>query len=444
MNDANNNQNVSGLRLLLRALQNRNYRLFFTGQGLSLIGTWMQSVAMSWLAYRLTNSIFFLGVVSFSNGIPVLFAAPFGGVIADKLDRKKILIVTQFLSMLQAIAVTALAITGVILPWHIIILSILLGTINGFDMPTRQAFVRELVDSPDDLPNAIALNSLIFNGARLIGPPIAGLLIAFVGEGICFLINAVSFIPVLLAFAAMKIKPLNIPRHNGSIITGLKDGLGYAFGFVPIKMILILLTFVGLVAMPYAVLLPVFARDILVGDSKTYGFLMAASGVGAITGALFLASQKNVTRLNKIILSSMCIFAVSAIIFSMSRALWFSMIMMVLIGFGLMALIVALNTLLQSIVDDSKRGRIMSLYSMSFIGLAPFGGLLVGTAAHSFGAPHTVQFCGALCLLAAVLFSRKLPQISRLIKPMYVRKGIVPAVADAIGTASTLSTETKD
>lgn len=444
MNDVtSNNQNNGGLRLLLRALRNRNYSLFFTGQGLSLIGTWMQSVAMSWLVYRLTNSIFFLGVVGFSQ-VPILIAAPFGGVIADKFDRKRILIITQLLSMLQAVIVAALAITGVIQPWHIIILSVLLGTINGFDMPTRQAFVRDLVDNPDDLPNAIALNSLIFNGARLIGPPIAGLLIAFAGEGVCFLINAISFIPVLIAFAVMKIKPLNIPRHNGSILIGLKDGIGYAFGFTPIKIILLLLVFIGLVAMPYVVLLPVFARDVLAGDSKTYGFLMAASGVGAITGALFLASQKNVTRLSSIIVSSMCIFAVSIIVFSISRTLWFSMIMMTLIGFGLMSLIVSLNTLLQTIVDDNKRGRIMSLYSMSFIGLAPFGSLFAGTAAHSIGTPRTVQLCGVLCLLAAALFSRKLPEISKLIKPIYTRKGIIPAVADAIGTVSTLSTETKD
>jgi MFS family permease len=444
MNNVGNNQNTSGLRLLLRALQNKNYRLFFFGQGLSLIGTWMQSVAMSWLAYRLTNSILFLGVVSFSLQAPIFIAAPFGGVIADKFDRKKILIITQFLSMLQALAVTALAMTGVIQPWHIIVLSVLLGTINGFDMPTRQAFVRELVDTPEDLPNAIALNSLIFNGARLIGPPIAGLLIAFAGEGVCFLINAVSFIPVLIAFAAMKIKPLDIARHDGSIITGLKDGIGYAYGFVPIRVTLILLAFIGLVAMPYSVLLPVFARDILAGDSKTYGLLMAAAGIGATAGALFLASQKNVTRINKIIVSSMCIFAVGVIVFSISRTLWFSLIMMMLIGFGLMSLIVSLNTLLQTIVDDSKRGRVMSLYSMSFLGMAPLGSLLAGAAAHSIGAPLTVRLGGVLCLLAAILFSRKLLEISKLIKPVYARKGIIPAVADAIGTVSTLSTETKD
>jgi MFS family permease len=444
MNNTTNSQNNNGLRLLLRALRNRNYRLFFTGQGISLIGTWMQSVAMSWLVYRLTNSILYLGVVGFSLQAPIFIAAPFGGVIADKFDRRKILITTQCLSMLQALIVTTLAITGVIRPWHIIILSALLGTINGFDMPTRQAFVRDLVDNPDDLPNAIALNSLIFNGARLVGPAIAGILIDLTSEGVCFLINAVSFVPVLLAFSAMKINRLEISRHNGSILTGLKDGISYAFGFAPIKIILILLVFIGLVAMPYVVLMPVFARDILAGDSKTYGFLMAASGIGAITGALFLASQKNVTRLSGIIVSALCIFAVGVIIFSISRTLWFSMIIMALIGFGLMVLIVSLNTLLQTIVDDNKRGRVMSLYSMSFLGMAPLGSLLAGTAAHNIGAPHTVQFSGALCLLAAALFSRKLLQINKLIRPIYARKGIIPAVADAIGTVSTLSTETKD
>ncbi len=434
MSDVNNNQNNSGLRLLLRALRNRNYRLFFTGQGLSLIGTWMQSVAMGWLVYRLTNSPFYLGIVGFASQVPVLIAAPLGGVLADRLDRKRILIVTQLLSMLQALAVTILAMTGVIQPWHIILLGILLGTINGFDMPTRQAFVCELVDNPDDLPNAIALNSFIFNGARLIGPPIAGILIAFAGEGICFLINAVSFVPVLAAFAAMKIKPVNIPRHNGPLLTGLKDGVSYAFGFVPIRVILIFLAFIGLVAMPYAVLLPVFARDVLNGDSKTLGFLMAASGVGATTGALFLASQRNVTRLGGIIASSMCTFAVGVIVFSASRTLWFSMIMMTLIGFGLMVLVVSLNTLLQTIVDDGKRGRVMSLYSMAFIGMAPFGSLLAGICAHGIGAPLTVRLCGVLCLLAAALFSRKLPEISKLVRPIYARKGIIPAVADGVAT----------
>jgi MFS family permease len=445
MNDViNNNQEKNGLRLLLRALQNRNYRLFFTGQGLSLIGTWMQNVAMGWLVYRLTNSPFYLGVVGFASQVPILIAAPFGGVLADRFDRKRILIVTQLLSMVQALAVTILAMTGVIQPWHIILLGTLLGTINGFDMPTRQAFVCELVDTPDDLPNAIALNSLIFNGARLIGPLIAGILIAFAGEGICFLINAVSFIPVLIAFAAMRIETVNIQRHNGPLLSGFKDGISYAFGFVPIKVILILLVFIGLVVMPYAVLLPVFARDVLNGDSKTLGFLMAASGVGAITGALFLASQRNVTRLGGIIVSSMCIFAVGIIVFSASRTLWFSIIMMVLIGFGLMVLIVSINTLLQTIVEDSKRGRVMSLYSMSFLGMAPLGSLLAGTSAHSLGAPLTVQLCGILCLLAAGLFFRKLPEISRLIRPVHARKGIIPAVADAMGTVSTLSTETKE
>jgi MFS family permease len=445
MNTAfNNNQNNNAVWLLLRSLRNRNYRLFFTGQGLSLIGTWMQNLALSWLIYRLTNSPLYLGIVGFSSQIPTFIVAPFGGVLADKWDRKRILMATQFLEMLQAFAVTILAMTGTIQTWHIIALSAFLGIINGFDMPARQAFVYELVDNRNDLPNAIALNSLIFNGARLIGPTIAGILIAATGEGICFLINAISFIPVLVAFAAMKIGPRKTPAHNGPLLSGLKDGIGYAFGFVPIKAILILLAFIGLVAMPYVVLMPVFARDILSGDSKTLGFLMAASGTGAVAGALFLASQKTVRRLSSIILSSLCIFAVGVIIFSMSRTLWFSLIMMTLVGFGLMVLIASINTLLQTIVDDDKRGRIMSLYSMAFIGMAPFGSLLAGAVAHSIGAPLAVQLCGALCLLATALFSRKLPQINKLIRPIYVRKGIIPQVASGIGTAANLSAQTKD
>jgi MFS family permease len=444
MNDVFDNQKSSGLRILLRALRNKNYRLFFFGQGVSLIGTWMQSIAMSWLVYQLTNSSIYLGVVSFSLQFPIFLAAPFGGVIADKFDRRRILITTQCLSMFQAFIVTALAMIGIIRPWHIIILSALLGTINGFDMPTRQAFVRDLVDNPDDLPNAIALNSLIFNGARLIGPPIAGIIIAVAGEGICFLINAVSFLPVIVAFIVMKIKSLEIPHHNGPILTGLKDGISYAFSIFPIKAILVLLAFLGLVAMPYIVLLPIFARDILAGDSKTLGFLAAAAGIGAVAGAMFLASRKNVTRLNKIIVFSMFTFSVAVIIFSMSRVLWFSLVMMTLIGFGVMVLIVSLNTLLQTIVDDSKRGRVMSLYSMAFLGMAPFGSLLAGAAAHFFGAPMTARLGGMLCLLAAALFSRKLPQISKLIKPVYARKGITPVVTDAIGSVSNLSTQPKD
>jgi MFS family permease len=445
MKTSNNKiDSVQGVKNILRALRNKNYRLFFIGQGLSLIGTWMQNIAMSWLVYRLTNSPFYLGVVGFSSQIPILLAAPLGGVLADRWNKKNILIFTQALSLLQAAILAILVITGAIQIWHVILMSILLGTVNGFDMPTRQAFVYELVDNRDDLPNAIALNSLIFNGARLIGPTIAGLIIAAAGEGICFLINAVSFIPVLVAFAFMKMGHLKIPRINGHVFAGLHDGFKYATNFVPIRVILTLLTFIGLVAMPYSVLMPVFARDILLGNSRTLGFLMGATGVGAITGALFLAAQKTVSRLSSFVVMALSIFAVAIFAFSMSGMLWFSMIMLTLAGFGLMVMIAAVNTVLQTIVDDDKRGRVMSLYSMSFIGMAPFGSLLAGTAAHIIGAPRTVLISGCLCILAAVLFSRKLPEIKKLIHPIYVRKGILPEVADGLGTASRLTEQTKE
>ena len=434
-----------GIKLILRALRNRNYRLFFFGQGISLIGTWMQNVAVGWMVYRMTGSTLMLGIVGFSGQIPILLAAPLGGVLADRWNKKTILINTQLLSMLQAFILAALVITANIQVWQIIILSIGLGIINGFDMPTRQAFLFEMVDNPEDLPNAIALNSLIFNGARLIGPTIAGILIVAAGnEGACFLINAISFVPVLAAFGIMKVKIQDGLRQDGHIFIVLKDGVKYAFGFAPIKIILALLAFIGLVAMPYAVLLPVFAKEILHGDARTLGFLMGAGGVGAITGAIFLASQKNVSRLSNIIVSSMCVFAVGAIAFSMSRILWFSMIMTVLIGFGIMVLIAAINTVLQTIVDDDKRGRVMSLYTMAFIGMAPFGSLLAGSVAHFIGAPYTI-FAGAiLCLLAAAVFSRKLPEIRKAIHPIFVRKGIIPQVASGIGTAATLTAETKE
>jgi MFS family permease len=445
MKTSNNKiDSVQGIKNILRALRNKNYRLFFIGQGLSLIGTWMQNIAMSWLVYRLTNSPFYLGVVGFSSQIPILLAAPLGGVLADRWNKKNILIFTQALSLLQAAILAILVITGAIQIWHVILMSILLGTVNGFDMPTRQAFVYELVENRDDLPNAIALNSLIFNGARLIGPTIAGLIIAAAGEGACFLINAVSFIPVLAVFAFMKIRPSKIPLTNGHVFADIHDGFKYAAGFVPIRAILLLLIFIGLAAMPYSVLMPVFARDILLGNSRTLGFLMGATGVGAITGALFLAAQKTVSRLSSFVVMALSIFAVAIFAFSMSGMLWFSMIMLTLAGFGLMVMIAAVNTVLQTIVDDDKRGRVMSLYSMSFIGMAPFGSLLAGTAAHIIGAPRTVLISGCLCILAAVLFSRKLPEIKKLIHPIYVRKGILPEVADGLGTASRLTEQTKE
>ncbi len=442
----NNNGKYSGLKNVLRSLRNRNYRLFFMGQGISLIGTWMQSIAMGWMVYEMTGSPFWLGIIGFSSQVPVFLAAPFGGVLADRWNKKKILLVTQTLSLLQALVLSILVGLGIIRIWEVIVLSSFLGAINGFDMPTRQAFVVEMVDNQEDLPNAIALNSLIFNSARLIGPTIAGLLIAVIGVSICFFLNAISFIPVIAAFLAMRIRPASIVQQNGDVLAHLKDGVKYALGFSPIKTVLALLTFIGLVALPYAVLMPVFAKDILHGDSKTLGFLMGATGVGAAAGALFLASQKNVTKVGNFIGISLSIFAVAIFIFSMSRYLPFSMIMMVMAGFGLMVMIASINTVLQSVVDDDKRGRVMALYTMSFVGMAPLGSLLAGSIASIkfIGAPGTIMISGILCMVAAVLFIRKLPVIKQAIHPLYVRKGIIPQVASGLGSATTLTAETKE
>jgi MFS family permease len=312
-------------------------------------------------------------------------------------------------------------------------------------MPTRQAFVYELVDMEEDLPNAIALNSMIFNGARFIGPSIAGIIIASIGESACFFINAASFLAVLASLAAIKIPSAkNFTRHNGTVLTGLKDGFSYAFGSVPIRTILLLLAVVSLFTMPYAVLMPVFAKDILHGGPRTLGLLMGAVGVGALIGAVFLASRKSMQGIDKIMILAVCILGSSIILFSFSRLLTISLFLMLLTGFGLMVQMASANTVLQSVVDVDKRGRVMSLYTMSFMGMAPLGSLLAGFIAFHIGAPHTILISGTFCLFAAAIFSRQLPEIRKAIHPIFVRKGILPQVASGIGTAAQLSAETKE
>jgi MFS family permease len=445
MQTVNNNSNgVQGIRLILRSLRNRNYRLFFMGQGASLVGTWMQQMAMGWMVYRLTDSAFFLGVVGFAGQIPTFFIAPFGGVLADRLSRRNILIATQVLSMLQALILAALVMTGNIAIWQIIALSVFMGIVNAFDIPTRQAFVYELVDNQDDLPNAIALNSMIFNAARLAGPSIAGLLIAAAGEGICFLINAASFAAVLAALLAIKTAPPITVGNNEPVLRGIKEGIAYAYGFAPIRAILLLLALISLLGMSYGVLMPVFARDILKGGPQTLGFLMGAVAAGALLGSIFLASRRTVQGLSRIIVIAICIFAVGVAAFSFSQALWFSFIMILLAGFGMMVQIASINTVLQTIVDDDKRGRIMSLYTVAFMGTAPIGSLLAGAIADAIGAPHTLQISAFLCVIAAIVFAMKLPAIEKMVQPIYVRKGIIRQVATGLGTATQLTMETKE
>jgi MFS family permease len=440
----NNSQGLRGVKLVLRALRGRNYKLFFAGQGISLVGTWMQQVAMGWLVYRLTDSVFFLGVVGFASQIPTFFVAPFAGVLADRYSRRYILIATQILSLIQALVLAILVLTSTVSLWHIVALSVFIGLINAFDIPARQAFVYELVDSPEDLPNAIALNSMIFNGARLAGPSVAGILIAAAGEGVCFLANAVSFLAVLAALVAIKLPTPKTAQPQVRVLSDLKAGVVYAFGFVPIRLILILLAFISLVGMPYAVLMPVFARDILHGGPQTLGFLMGSVGVGALAGALFLASRKTIQGLGRIMVFSITLLGVGVIAFSFSQIFWLSMLLILFAGFGMMVQMASINTILQTIVDDDKRGRVMSLYTMAFMGMAPFGSFLAGSVAHILGAPNTLRISGLFCIFAAVAFWAKLPVIREKIHPIYIRKGIIPQVATGIGSATQLTIQTKE
>jgi len=414
-----------GLSLIFRALSHRNYRLFFGGQGISLIGTWMQQIAMSWLVYHLTRSAFLLGVVGFSSQICSFFFSPFAGVLSDRWNRHHILVVTQSLAMIQAFILAFLTLTGLITIHHIVLLAIFLGLVNGFDMPTRQAFVVEMVERREDLGNAIALNSLLFNGARLVGPSIAGILISILGEGMCFLLNGVSFLAVIIALLAMKMRPEDREHEKTQILKGLKEGFTYAFGFVPIRSILFLLGWISLVGMANTTLMPVFARDILHGGPQTYGFLMAAMGVGAAVGAIYLASRESVLGLGRLIAIASGIFGIGLIAFSLFHLFWLSLFLLLLTGFGMMVQMASSNTVLQTIVDDNKRGRMMSLYVMAFMGAGPFGSLLGGSLASMIGVPTTLMLGGASCILGSFLFTKKLPLLRELVRPVYMKKGII-------------------
>jgi MFS family permease len=391
-----------------RALHHPNYRLFFGGQSISLLGTWMQRIAMNWLVYRLTSSPFLLGVVGFTGHLPIFILTPFAGVLADRWNRHRVIVVTQILSMLQALTLAILVLTGTVQVWHIISLGIILGVVDAFDIPTRQSFVVQMVENREDLANAIALNSSMVNVARLVGPSVAGLLIASVGEGMCFLLNGISYIAVILSLLAMKIKPLKMKAQRTPIVHGLKEGVSYAYRSTRIRSILLLVALVSLTGMPYTVLMPVFARDILHGDSHTLGFLMGASGFGALIGAFFLAARRNVAGLERWNVLGAAIFGAGLMAFSLSRSVLISLSLMLTTGFGMIVQHASGNTVLQTHVDEDKRGRIMSLFVMAIRGVIPFGSLLAGSLASHMGAPRTLMICGGSCLLGSLLVSRGL------------------------------------
>jgi MFS family permease len=354
----------------------------------------------------------------------------------DRWDRRRILVITQVLSMVQSFALAALALSGLITVWEIIVLNVFQGIINSFDMPARQAFVVEMVENREDLSNAIALNSSMFNGARLVGPSVAGVLIAAVGEGWCFLLDGVTYVAVIVSLLAMRLKMSDVKREVTPVLRGLAEGFRFAFGFAPIRAILLITALTGLMGMPYTVLMPVFARDVLGGASHTFGFMMAAVGLGALCGALYLASRRSVRGLARLIPLAATIFGLGLIAFSQSRSLTLSFPLLFVTGFGMMVQTAAGNTILQTLVDDDKRGRVMSFYGTAFLGMTPFGSLLAGTMADRLGAPHTILIDGVVILLGAVAFALYLPRIRELMRPIYVQRGIIPEVAAGLGSAT--------
>jgi len=402
----------------------------------------MQRIAMPWLVYHMTGSALLLGVVGFAGQIPTFLLAPVAGVLTDRLSRYRVLVATQIISLVQAAVLAWLCLAGVIQIWEIVVLSVILGCVNAFDVPARHSFVIDMVEKKEDLGNGIALNSLMFNGARLIGPSIAGVMLAATGEGICFLLNAISYIFVILSLLLMKLHIKKTKKNDTYILKELTDGFRYTFGFAPIKHLLILLSISSLMGMSYSVLMPVFAKEILHGGSHTYGFLMGAAGFGALLGAFFLASRESVLKLGRIVPASAVLFGAGLIGLSFSRIFPFSLVLMIFIGLGMMMQTAASNTILQTITDDDKRGRVMSFYTMAIMGTAPFGSLMAGGFAKVIGTPGTIFAGGLACIIGAMFFLRKLPELRKAVRPIYVKMGIIPEVAEGIQIASEQSAET--
>ncbi|HKT48620.1 MAG TPA: MFS transporter [Candidatus Acidoferrales bacterium] len=432
MADRNNQQQASSFVRTWRALRHRNYRLFFVGQSISLIGTWMTRIATSWLVYELTKSSLLLGLVGFAGQIPTFLLAPFAGVWVDRLNRQRVLVVTQVLAMLQSLALALLALSGRITINEVLWLSAFQGAINAFDMPGRQAFLVQMVEDRQDLGNAIALNSSMVNMARLVGPSLAGGVIALFGTGYCFLIDGISYVAVIASLVMMRLAPESGARTGVPMFEQLHEGWKYVAQSAPIRTILLLFALVSLMGWPFTVLMPVFATDVLHGGAHTLGFLMGAVGVGALISAYSLAARPSVRGLLKMIPVSCGIFGAGLILFGMSHVAWFSLAVLLACGFGMMQQMAASNTIIQTIVEEDKRGRVMSYYTAAFVGMAPFGSLLAGALAHAIGVQRTVMLSGAFCLAGALWFASRMKSLRRVIRPIYQSLGIIPPEVNAV------------
>jgi MFS family permease len=427
---------VLDLGRVRRALRHPNYRLFFIGQGVSLIGTWLTRVALGWWVFRLTGSELILGTVSFAGQLPTFLLAPLGGVVVDRYNRHRLLVATQVLAMLQSVLLTLLALSGRASVAYILALAVFQGLINAFDTPARQSFIVELVEAREDLPIAIALNSSMVNAARLVGPSFAGLLIAAFGEAGCFAIDSLSYLAVIASLLAMRVPRREPVKSSRRMFGDLGAGLSYAAQSRPISAILLLVALVSLTGAPYTMLMPVLAAQTLGGGAYTLGFLMAAAGAGAVMGALWLASRPSVLGLGRVMVATSLSFGVGLMLLGLSRTLWLALPLVLITGAGMMVTLASSNTLLQTIVDEDKRGRVMSLYTMAFFGMVPFGSLLAGWLANHVGAPVTISCGGLLTALGGLAFWRALPALRRSIRPIYVRLGILPEVARGLDDAA--------
>jgi len=417
-----------------RALRNRNFRLFFGGQSISLIGTWMTRVATSWLVYRLTKSPLLLGTVGFAGQIPTFLFAPFAGVIVDRGDRRKVLVWTQTLAMVQSLTLAVLTLSHRINIAEILTLSAMQGVINAFDMPGRQSFMVKMVEDRADLSNAIAINSSMVNAARLVGPSLAGVLIAATNEGWCFLVDGISYTAVIASLLMMRLPAVAEQREGFSMLAQLREGWAYVAASVPIRTILSLFALLSLMGWPFMVLMPVFAGQVLHGGPNTFGFLMGAVGVGSLLSALTLVMRRSVRGLTRVIPLAAAAFGAGLICFGFSTSIWLSLPMMLLTGFGMLQGMTSSNTIIQTIVDEDMRGRVMSYYTMAFVGMAPFGSLLAGALAHAIGAPRTVIVSGVACIAGALWFWSRLPAVRKQMRPIYERLGIVPTRVPVDGT----------
>jgi MFS family permease len=395
------------LSTIFASLQSRNYRLYFIGQGISLIGTWMQNIALSWLVYRLTGSVFLLGLVAFTSQIPTFILAPFTGVLSDKYNRLKIMTAAQVFFMLQSLTMTILVLTNVVEVWHIIALSVVFGVISAFDAPSRQSLVVDLIDNPGNLGNAIALNSALFNAARLIGPAIAGLTIAAVGEGFSFLLNTISFIAVIVALLMVRVPQKPKPQTHIHFRKSFSEGFQYTFGMMPLRTLIIILAILSLFGFPFIVLLPAYAKEILLGGSETLGFLMSGLGAGAFTGAMYMAARNTVRGLGKIITVNVIFMGISVILAAFSEHTGFSLLVLFFGGLSMILSLAAINTLIQTLADEDKRGRVMSFYAMALMGTMPIGNLLAGSMASGIGIRNTMILGGAVTMISAFWFEYK-------------------------------------